>query len=197
MPYLICCYGEMGKGKTTVGKLLSKMTGIPFLEGDSLIPKDVKLESNAAVDKFVIDNLIPGIKEKLKENNNDLIFAYATYKKEHRDLIREKFKDQVDDVIFINIDCRFEHQMKNLWNRPSGARYWIPFSVISKFVAYEGPREADGDFKIRHNNDGEAKLIKQLQELPFYKKLQKSTVEYKSTIVEEHKAVLKSSLALR
>ncbi|MHB1946792.1 MAG: AAA family ATPase [Gammaproteobacteria bacterium] len=171
MKSLIIYYGQMGMGKTFAAKVLADKKNITYLNCDQLISSlsEVPL-TNAGVDKLVRQKIIPAI-EKLLENN-DVVADYAFYKREHRTLIREYFKNKTT-VSFVNVACSDEQQAENLKQRKCGRLFWRPFSRISyKMAPYEGPNPEDKEEKpIFHTNSGVDELISQMEKHTYYKSL--------------------------
>lgn len=129
-------FGEVGIGKSYLAQNLSKETGIKFVEGDDFIPKNLlnKMKrgrplSTNDVDEFVIDSLIPGIKEEYKKSSA-LIVSQALYLKRHRDLINATFGSKNVRFVWLPVNSIIT-QLSRLKNRVRGW-WWILNALISK-----------------------------------------------------------------
>lgn len=140
--------GEMGVGKTTIGKLLAEKKGLPFYDGDTALPK--KFANKVAkglplsvdeTDEFVYADLVPFARQAAVETRNSgLVFAQALYDWKHRKRIAEVLCSAHDDnssslpygrrpgkdlrVVRIIPDSLLAH-FKNLRNR----KHWIRWTL--------------------------------------------------------------------
>lgn len=142
---LTVLFGEVGIGKSTLGKKLSKDTGVKFIEGDDFLPKNLDRQlakgiplTATDVDEFVIDNLIPGIQKEYSKSGT-LIVAQALYFKKHRDLINATFG--VKNVRFVWLPvANILTQIGRLKNR-TRSLFWVINAILSKFW-FEKPKNS-------------------------------------------------------
>lgn len=133
--YVIIYYGEMGCGKTYVGLQQSKLTGIPFFDGDTIIPLAMAIAvarfkpiSKAMLDDYIHNHLAPEI---LARCETKLIVAQALYLKEHRDFVREYLEQHDCVVVMHRIRASFFRNLKQLWKREHGLR-WVLYWLMNK-----------------------------------------------------------------
>lgn len=133
--------GVSGSGKTTVGKLLSERTGIPFFDGDDFHPK--KNVRKMASGRPLNDNDRRGWLETLnllakKEmKNKGAIIACSALKKSYRKILN---KELADHSFFIFLKGDFEMIQKRMEQRKG---HFMPAELLkSQFDDLETPEGA-------------------------------------------------------
>ena len=152
---LTVLFGEIGIGKSTLGKKLSKKTGIKFVDGVEFLPDNLDRQLSSGipltkndVDEFVIENLIPGIQKEYRKNGT-LIVAQDLYLKRHRDLINATFG--IKNVRFVWLPVHsIRTQISRLKNRTK-SWLWILNAILSKYW-FEKPKYSTA-FEIRNDFD--------------------------------------------
>ncbi|MDU8887063.1 gluconokinase [Yeosuana sp. MJ-SS3] len=121
---MIIIMGVSGCGKTTIGKLLSKETQLPFFDADDFHPEEniKKMKTNESLtdeDRLPwLNNLASKIEEW--ENNGGAILACSALKESYRKLLSSKtenifwvFLDGSFDLIKSRLEQRHNHYMKS------------------------------------------------------------------------------------
>lgn len=129
-------YGEMGSGKTYLGKQEAEALGCKFLEGDECIPpamaervRAFKPLSKEMVDDYVRNHLLPAIVNAAREG--DVVVAQALYRREHRDSISARLRSEGISVTWGYPHTPFWQNIRQLWARPRGFR-WVLYWLLSK-----------------------------------------------------------------
>lgn len=181
---LIIVFGEMGMGKTFVGKLIAERFQYHFYDGDDALKKDQKLLNRDDVDKFIDNQLIPSIEIELKKNTN-LVMSQALYFEKHRKKIQEYFRD-LTSVRFIHVLATDELQNQRLLKRSEAEGFWLPYAARSK-RRFEGPPPGNPLYSQIINNTNEEDIITQVNKLSYLPKFYK---EYKThTLLGASKAL--------
>jgi gluconate kinase len=130
MKTIFILYGEMGSGKTYEGKRNSETWGPKFFDGDDVIPIDMqecvsqfKPLSKEMLDDYIKNHLAPTIVEQCSPND-DLFVAQALYRREHRQFLNDYLTAHGCKVIFDHVYCPFWRNLKQLWSRPNGFRWF-------------------------------------------------------------------------
>lgn len=133
-------FGEMGTGKSYLGRKLAEEHGAAFIEGDDLLPEHLKTKVASGkplnlsdVNDFIFDYLLPFLCAKQSEN---LVVAQALYRAEHRAAVEHSLKEC--EMIWVKTD--FITHVKRLLSRDGGWR-WVLNMLISKpFFQKPGPK---------------------------------------------------------
>jgi gluconokinase len=96
--------GVSGSGKSTVGALLGRRLGVPFIDGDDLHPAANKEKMRAGI-PLDDDDRRPWLQEightlaAPQEDRQGVIVACSALKRRYRDLLRE----HAPDVVFLHL----------------------------------------------------------------------------------------------
>lgn len=132
--------GVSGTGKTTIGKLLSQTTGIPFFDGDDFHPAEniKKMSSGEPLNdvdrKGWLESLNRLAKKQLSEG---AILACSALKDKYRKTLSEEIENK---LIFIYLKGSFE-QIKNRLESRKG-HYMSSVLLKSQFDTLEEPKNA-------------------------------------------------------
>lgn len=134
---IVVLFGEMGSGKSYMGKKIAQANGLDFIEGDDFIPFDMKERT----DRFLpptkqdlrgfVDTMKLSAKLKAIDSKNGIVLSQALYVNEHREELMEYWKKFGYDVDMLWVKVGFWRNLKQLWSRPKGLR-WIIYWLISK-----------------------------------------------------------------
>lgn len=179
---LTILYGEMGIGKTTVGKALAKHLDVDFFDGDDLLPQNLldKIKKNiplttSEVEEYVIKYITPFLK-----GERNLVFAQALYRRKHRQYIQKELLLAKIPHVFVQIKYdKFWNHIKQLWSRPHGFR-WILMAMISK-AWFEGPKGDDKDLFFT-NHHAPSSLEQAYFLLSFANELRRLSTDLRSRI---------------
>jgi len=153
---VIILMGVSGCGKTTVGKLLSKQTGLPFFDADDFHPPENvrKMESGQPLNDEDRQPWLEILSEKISEWNRSsgAILACSALKETYREILRSGegntgfvYLNGSRSVIFDRMKLREGH-------------YMPPELLDSQFEALEEPKNALV-VDIRHAPEEIAKQI--------------------------------------
>lgn len=142
---IVLLFGEMGSGKSYLGKQLAKDRGLRFVEGDDLLTEPIKNRagrflplSKDMVQDFV-HKLSADVHELLQDVSiNGLVVSQALYLNEHREQLIEFWASCGYEVETVWVKTGFFQNLKQLWRRPKGIR-WIAYWLLNK-PAFEKPR---------------------------------------------------------
>jgi len=130
-------YGEMGCGKSYLGKIVAKVWGLEFLEGDSLAPPEMvarvrsfRFLSRELLDRFIHVHLFNGI-VKAASGSRRLVVAQALYRRESRARLRLQLEDVGFTVAMVHIKTPFWRNLRQILQRPKGFR-WAIYWLLSK-----------------------------------------------------------------
>lgn len=133
---VIVLYGEMGAGKNYHGERLAQDLGMPFFDGDLVIPPDMRERIRAfkpvlpaTLDRYVNAYLGPAILERVGPPG--IVVAQALYLRRHREALREILAIYGLDVEFRHIEVGFAQHMRQLWGRRRGLA-WVLFALFNK-----------------------------------------------------------------
>jgi gluconate kinase len=129
-------YGEMGSGKTYLGRQEAEALGCTFLEGDDCIPpamrelvRGFKPLPKSMIDDYVKNHLFPAIVNAARDD--DVVVAQALYRREHRDYITSRLASEGIYVRCVRPQTPFWQNLRQLWSRPRGFR-WVVYWLMSK-----------------------------------------------------------------
>jgi len=133
--------GVSGCGKTTVGKILSAETGIPFYDGDDFHPEEniEKMKSGQALvdeDRWAWLEAI-NAQAKAKSKDQSIIIACSALKEKYRELLE---KDLGENCTWIHLNPSKETIASRLENRTD--HFMPPVLLSSQFEALEPPSNA-------------------------------------------------------
>lgn len=129
--------GVSGSGKTTIGKLLSEKTGIPFFDADDFHPANniEKMKNSIPLsdeDRFPWLNTLAN-KTMDWENSGGAILACSALKESYRELLNKN----VNNPIWIYLNGSFEQIKKRIESRNS---HFMKASLLkSQFDTLEVP----------------------------------------------------------
>ncbi|MEM8999956.1 MAG: gluconokinase [Bacteroidota bacterium] len=132
--------GVSGSGKTTVGALLAKKLGIPFLDGDDYHPKSniEKMASGKPLDDIDRKEWLLTLNQLAKSHlGPGAVIACSALKKQYREILRSEIRPYVK-IVFLNgsieaIRSRMEKRTD----------HFMPVELLkSQFDALEIPSEA-------------------------------------------------------
>ncbi|MFP5311484.1 MAG: gluconokinase [Actinomycetes bacterium] len=131
--------GVSGCGKTTVGGLVARALGVPFLDGDSLHPPEnvAKMESGTPLtdqDRWPWLALVG--RELASAGDGGLVVACSALRRSYRDAIR----DQAPDAIFLHLSGSKDVLSRRLKGR-SG--HFMPPALLESQLATLEPLQAD------------------------------------------------------
>ena len=131
--------GVSGCGKTTIGDLVARELGVPFLDGDSLHPVE-NVAKMAAGTPLTDEDRWPWLatvgSELANAGNGGLVLACSALKRSYRDAIR----DQAPDTVFLHL-----HGSKEvLGSRIEGrSGHFMPPALLDSQLATLEPLGAD------------------------------------------------------
>lgn len=127
-------YGEMGAGKSYKGRWLAQQLGADFIEGDDLMPDDMR----ARVDSFLpptfeqIDELLYRLFTAAEASPRaNVVVAQALYNAKHRSMLIRWWQKMGYEVLVYRAEAGFWRNLKQLWRREKGLR-WVLFWLASK-----------------------------------------------------------------
>lgn len=171
MKKVIILFGEMGVGKNFVGSILASHLGLPFVDGDEMLPNDLaeKVENMSPllkpeIDRFVMNHLIPKtIRLARNSDGRGFVLAQALYLKEHRAELGRALKSAGIDFqyVYVKVNSLRDH-VSRLFSRRKGFR-WVIYGMMNK-PFFQKP---DGDILVFDNCGNEAETKDRLSYLPF------------------------------
>ena len=135
----IIVMGVSGCGKTTIGDLVARELGVPFLDGDSLHPVE-NVAKMAAGTPLTDDDRWPWLatvgSELANAGDGGLVLACSALRRSYRDAIRE----QAPDTVFLHL-----HGSKDVLARRLEGRsgHFMPTTLLDSQLATLEPLEAD------------------------------------------------------
>lgn len=134
---VILLFGEMGSGKSHIGRELSDKLGFHFIEGDSL--------ANCAMQEAIrnlkviklewVDELVEAIDEAVLLAEllliDGVVVSQALYRDKHRQLLIERWKARGWEVEARWVRTQTIQHIKQLKSRPEGWR-WVGYWLLSK-----------------------------------------------------------------
>ncbi len=141
LPKIIFVMGVSGSGKTTVGKLLSERSGIPFFDGDDFHPIEniEKMKSGKPLDDNDRQGWLHAINHAAKAaaQQGGGIFACSALKVAYRQLLENGIESQ---ITWVFLDGDFDLIQQRLAQRK--AHFMPPGLLKSQFEALERPENA-------------------------------------------------------
>lgn len=139
MNSIIFIMGVSGSGKTTVGRLLSEKTGIPFFDGDDFHPTANKQKMKAGIPLTDEDRqgwleALHTLAEK-ESNNKGAIIACSALKEKYR----QQLSADLHQPFWVFLTGSFELIEQRLKNRTS--HFMPPALLQSQFDALEIPQD--------------------------------------------------------
>lgn len=127
--------GEMGSGKSYLGKQLAKSLDYRFIEGDALAGPSMKraMDTFGIITKEMIDALVGSIALAVRSdvNASGFVVSQALYMKRHRDRLKELLERAGFEVTFYWVKTPLRQHVRQLLSRPGGWR-WIVYWLMSK-----------------------------------------------------------------
>jgi beta-N-acetylhexosaminidase len=131
--------GVSGCGKTTIGDLVARQLGVPFLDGDSLHPVE-NVAKMAAGTPLTDEDRWPWLAtvgaELAAAGNRGLVLACSALRRSYRDAIRA----QAPDTVFLHLHGSKDVLAARIEGR-SG--HFMPPSLLESQLATLEPLEAD------------------------------------------------------
>jgi beta-N-acetylhexosaminidase len=135
----IIVMGVSGCGKTTIGDLVARELGVPFLDGDSLHPVE-NVAKMAAGTPLTDEDRWPWLAtvgaELANAGDGGLVLACSALRRSYRDAIR----DQAPDTVFLHL-----HGSKEVLKARTEGRtgHFMPPALLESQLATLEPLEAD------------------------------------------------------
>ncbi|MBT2250500.1 glycosyl hydrolase [Arthrobacter sp. BHU FT2] len=135
----IIVMGVSGCGKTTIGDLVARELGVPFVDGDSLHPVE-NVAKMAAGTPLTDEDRWPWLAtvgaELAKAGDGGLVLACSALRRSYRDAIRE----QAPDTVFLHL-----HGTKDVLKARTEGRtgHFMPPALLESQLATLEPLEAD------------------------------------------------------
>ena len=135
----IIVMGVSGCGKTTIGDLVARELGVPFLDGDSLHPVE-NVAKMAAGTPLTDEDRWPWLatvgSELAAAGNGGMVLACSALRRSYRDAIRE----QAPDTVFLHL-----HGSKEVLKARTEGRtgHFMPPALLDSQLATLEPLEAD------------------------------------------------------
>ncbi|MDW5288032.1 NADP-dependent phosphogluconate dehydrogenase [Formosa sp. PL04] len=134
---IIIIMGVSGCGKTTIGKLLSKKTGINFYDADDFHPSEniEKMKNNMPLTDVDRTPWLLTLSKKLKEwdQTTGAILACSALKESYRELLNS----EIENPLWIYLSGSFEQIKERLESRDN---HYMPSSLLkSQFETLEIP----------------------------------------------------------
>ncbi|TRZ45389.1 NADP-dependent phosphogluconate dehydrogenase [Robertkochia solimangrovi] len=159
-PLAIFVMGVSGSGKTTIGKLLSERTGIPFLDGDDFHPQSNirKMASGIPLEDADRKDWLQRINRECQKYiaaNRSVIMACSALKQQYRTILAREIQENVK-FVFLNGDL--QTIASRLTSRPG---HFMPASLLnSQFSILENPENA---IEVNITNSPEI-IVQELEE---------------------------------
>lgn len=135
----IIVMGVSGCGKTTIGDLVARELGVPFLDGDSLHPVE-NVAKMAAGTPLTDEDRWPWLAtvgaELAKAGDGGLVLACSALRRSYRDAIRE----QAPDTVFLHLNGSKEVLAQRVEGR-SG--HFMPTTLLDSQLATLEPLQED------------------------------------------------------
>lgn len=130
--------GVSGCGKTTIGALVARDLGLPFIDGDSLHPVEniAKMAAGTPLDDGDRAPWLELVGKTLAGSADGLVVACSALKRSYRDAIRA----QAPDAVFLHLDGSREVLGSRLEGR-SG--HFMPAALLDSQLATLEPLQAD------------------------------------------------------
>ncbi|MDZ4681697.1 MAG: gluconokinase [Saprospiraceae bacterium] len=141
LPKIIFVMGVSGSGKTTIGKLLSERSGLPFFDGDDFhsVENIEKMQSGKPLDDSDRLGWLHAINQAANAaaQQNGGIFACSALKISYRRLLENGIESR---IAWVFLDGDFELIRQRLAQRK--AHFMPPGLLKSQFEALERPEDA-------------------------------------------------------
>ncbi|MFM9948743.1 MAG: gluconokinase [Saprospiraceae bacterium] len=138
---IIFVMGVSGSGKTTIGKLLSERSGLPFFDGDDFHPVEniEKMQSGKPLDDNDRQGWLHALNQaaKVAAQQSGGIFACSALKVAYRLLLENGIESR---IAWVFLDGDFELIHQRLAQRK--AHFMPPGLLKSQFEALERPENA-------------------------------------------------------
>lgn len=122
--------GVSGSGKSTVGKLLSPLVGLPYRDGDDMHPvaNVAKMSAGQPLDDEDRWPWLSDIGQWLNDQSVGAIVGCSALKRSYRDLIRSK----ISGVVFVHLHGSYE-VLRDRMNHRAG--HFMPASLLDSQLA--------------------------------------------------------------
>jgi gluconate kinase len=142
--FVIVLFGEMGSGKSYLGKKLADNMEVPFIEGDNYLPDDMReaVERFGRVTPEMVSHLVARLAIQARIwlfDHDGIVLSQALYREKDRLELNRLLKAAGFVVEWAYVKPGFRRNFKQLLRRPKRTR-WVLYWLLSKF-AFEPPRE--------------------------------------------------------
>ena len=133
--------GVSGSGKSTIGKMLSEKTGIPFFDGDDFHPPENirKMSSGQPLNDHDRQGWLVALNAlaKKEKEKKGAVIACSALKKNYRDILKN---EQTENCFFIFLKGTFRTIQKRLEER--GGHFMPAHLLQSQFDDLQPPADA-------------------------------------------------------
>lgn len=135
---IVILFGEMGGGKNYHGERLSRMTGFPFFDGDTVVTPEMaeKVSNFRPLTREMILSYVSRLANEIAdraevEDVPGLIVAQALYINDDRLFLKEFLRCLGFNVKFYWIKTPFWRNLKQIFSRKNGFR-WVLYWLMNK-----------------------------------------------------------------
>lgn len=138
MKKITILFGEMGSGKSHLGRALAGWRGVPFIEGDNYLPNDMleRVQSFLPLtldqlDRFLLNVLPEALIREANASKRGIVVAQAMYRDCHRRQLRIYLETHGFEVELVYVNTPFFRNMKQIWTRKKGT-LWVGYWLLNK-----------------------------------------------------------------